>query len=373
MSYYHYYNIDVRITIAGKLQFSVVKSITIESTIEKFSDTAKIELPREFKNAKLNDKGESIAQKNLLDYLQVNDPILIEAGYNGELYTEFSGYITDIGAEIPIILECEDEMLKLKKMPMINKTFSSTTLKEVLKFIAPGYEIEALDMPLGKFQIERATPYQVIESLKEKYMVRCFFKDRKLYAGLTVDFKPQAVHDFTFGKNIRESTDLKYKVKDSRKRFIKAVSMQKGSTSKKVTYEFGDPGESEISLHAPLNLNRQQLKEWAEKYYNSMVFDGYEGSIDGWFFPRTEPGDSANIKDPNYPTGYRDGQYFIDGVTTTINETDGIKRQNKLSSKIKSNEEYNRPTYGHITITPRVQRKKKSDTSTAAGSSKSKG
>ncbi|WP_407512875.1 hypothetical protein, partial [Elizabethkingia miricola] len=64
------------------------------------------------------------------------------------------------------------------------------------------------------------------------------------------------------------------------------------------------------------------------------------------------------------PTGYRDGQYFIDGVTTTINETDGIKRQNKLSSKIKSNEEYNRPTYGHITITPRVQRKKSGRTAT---------
>ncbi|WP_254556920.1 hypothetical protein, partial [Salmonella enterica] len=67
----------------------------------------------------------------------------------------------------------------------------------------------------------------------------------------------------------------------------------------------------------------------------------------------------ANIKDPNYPTGYRDGQYFIDGVTTTVDESDGIKRQNKISFKIKSNEEYNRPTYGHITVTPRVQRGKK--------------
>jgi hypothetical protein len=356
---FHYYNISIRITIAERVRFHIASSISIESSIEKFSDTAKIELPREFKKAEENNKRLSLERKNLLDYIKAGDSIVIEAGYNNELFTEFSGYITEVGAEIPIVLECEDEMYKLKKMPLINHTFKSATLREVLQFIAPGYQIQALDMPVGKYMIERATPYKVIEDLKDKYGVRCFFKGKVLYAGLTVDFKPQIMHDFTFGKNIRSSTDLKYKTKESRKRFIKAVSMQKGSANKKVTYEFGDVGESEISLHAPLNLSQQQLKEWCEKHYNSIVFDGYEGSIDGWFYPRTEPGDSAQIKDPNYPTGYRDGQYFIDTVNTTINGSDGIKRQNKISFKIKSNEEFNRPTYGHITVTPRVQRKTK--------------
>jgi len=358
----NYFTIDIRITIAERIQFTIVKSIKIESTIEKFADTAIIELPREFKNAVDNNERLSLERKNLLEYLKVDDSIVIEAGYDGKLFTEFTGYISNIGAEIPILIECEDEMYKLKKMPLINHTFKAATLKEVLQFIAPGYQVNALDMPVGKYMIERATPYKVIEDLKEKFGVRCFFKGKILYAGLTVDFKPQRVHDFTFGKNIRGSTDLKYKTQASRKRLIKAVSMQKGGTDKKVTYEYGEPGESEISLHAPLNLNQEQLKEWTEKYYFSMVFDGYEGSVDGWFYPRTEVGDSANVKDPNYPTGYRDGQYFIDGVTTLINESDGIKRQNKLSFKIKSNEEFNRPTYGHITITPRVQRTKKKST-----------
>jgi len=364
MSRHLYFSIDLRITIAERIQFNVVKSIKIESTIEKFSDTAVLELPREFKNAIVNDKRFSIERKNLLEHLKVGDSIVIEAGYDGELYTEFSGYISNVGAEIPIVIECEDEMYMIKKKPLINHTFKSTNLKELLKFIAPGYEVEALDMPIGKYMIERANPYKVIQDLKEKYGVRCFFKGKKLYAGLTVDFSPQTVHEFTFGRNIRESTDLKYKTAASRKKFIKAVSMQKGSANKKVTYEFGDVGESEISLHAPLNLNQEELKQWAEKKYNSIVFDGYEGSIDGWALPRTEVGDSAKVKDPNYPTGYRDGQYFIDGVTTTIDESDGIKRQNKISFKIKSNEEYNRPTYGHITITPRMQRKSKNSTTT---------
>ncbi len=45
----HYYNIDIRITIAERVQFYVAKSIKIESTIEKFADIATIELPRNSK------------------------------------------------------------------------------------------------------------------------------------------------------------------------------------------------------------------------------------------------------------------------------------------------------------------------------------
>lgn len=360
---YHYYNIDVRITIADKIQFNICKSIQIESTIEKLSDTAKIELPREFKNALMNDKGFSLERKNLLEYLKIGDSITIEAGYNGDLYTEFEGYLTEIGAEIPTVLECEDEMYKLKRAKLINKSFASVTLKELLKFIAPGYEIEALDMSLGKMLIERATPYKVIEKLKSDYGIRCFFKGKKLYAGMLVDFKPQTVHQFNFKRNIRSSSDLVYKTKEGRQLFIKAESMQKGGATKKVTYEFGTPGESEVTLHAPINLTQSELKDWTEKYWNSKIFDGLEGSLDSWGLPRTETGDSAQIVDPNYPTGYRDGQYFIEGVTITIDESSGFKRQNKLSFKIKSkNETTIFPTYGHITVTQRMQRKKKSTT-----------
>src|SRR5690606_12825630 len=128
---------------------------------------------REFKNAVDNNQRLSLERKNLLDYLKVDDSIVIEAGYNGELFSEFTGYISNVGAEIPIVVECEDEMYKLKKMPLINHTFKAANLKEVLQFIAPGYEINALDMPVGKYMIERATPYKVIEDLKEKFGIRC--------------------------------------------------------------------------------------------------------------------------------------------------------------------------------------------------------
>ncbi|MGV4470850.1 hypothetical protein ACQ1PY_11035, partial [Ornithobacterium rhinotracheale] len=76
-------------------------SIDIYRSFQKLSNTAVVVLPREFNEVK---------GKSLLDYIHIVDSIKIELGYNGELYTEFDGYITNIGAEITTILECEDEM-----------------------------------------------------------------------------------------------------------------------------------------------------------------------------------------------------------------------------------------------------------------------
>lgn len=330
---HHYYNIDVRITIADKIQFNVVKSIRVENTIEKFSDTAKIELPREFKNAKQQKGRLSIANKNLLEIIKVGDTIKIEAGYNGDLKTEFDGYITEIGAEIPLLIECEDEMYKLKRMTQISKTFASVTLKELIQFIAPNYTVEAIDMPLGKFMIENANPYKIIEELKRQYGVRCYFDGKILKAGLNIEFKPQQKHLFVFGRNIRKSSSLKYITKEKRDRYYKAVSIQKG-TSEKITYEYGDKQGEHRSLHLPLNLTLNEVKEWTQKIYNSNVFDGYEGSIDSWAIPRTRAGDSADVIDPNYSDKHRDMQLFIESVVTTIDSSSGFKRQNKLSFKI---------------------------------------
>lgn len=326
---YNYFNIDVLITVNDEITFSAVKSIRIENTIEKFSDIAKIEIPREFKSNDL-----AIAGKNIFDFIKTGYTIKIELGYNGDLTTEFEGYIDIIHADIPLLLECEDEMFKLKKLPKINKTFPSVTLEKLMQFIAPGYQVEALDMPLGKFTIENATPYKVIEELKSKYGIRCYFKNKVLVAGLTIDFKPATQHQFVFNKNIRNTSSLKYVTKEQRKRFYKGISLQKG-TSKKITYEFGDQDGDHRTLHLPLNLNLKEVKDWVHKFYESNVYNGYEGSIDSWGIPKTKAGDTAELIDPNYDDGYRDMILFIESVTISVNGSDGFKRENKLSFKIR--------------------------------------
>ena len=328
-------NINLRVTIADNIKFNVVESIRIENSTEKFTDTAKIVLPREFKQAVKNGDRFSIADKKLLDVIKIGDSIRIEAGYNGEYHTEFVGYITKIGAEAPIEIECEDEMYKLKKAQPIKKLYSAVDLKVLLRDIAPGYEIETFkEMPLGKFAVNNATPYKVIEYLKQNYGVRCFFKGKKLIAGLNISLKPDKVHEFNLNRNVKAGSSLVYETKENRKRWIKAISKQKGN-SKEVTYEFGEQGESEITLHGPINLNQAQLKKWAEDYYKSLVYDGYSGDFNSWGIPRTKAGDSAKITDPNYPDKHRDGLFYISSVVIDISESEGFQRKNTITFKIK--------------------------------------
>lgn len=330
----HYYNICLRVTIAEKVVFDTVESIHIENSCEKISDTARVTLPRKFMRKVSETDRTNIGSTRLLDFIKVGDKIKIEFGYDDDLETEFEGYITKIGAEIPIELECEDEMWKLKKMQPINKTFSDISLKKFLQTIAPGYEVECFDTHLGKIALENVTPFQALQEVKSKYPFKFFFRGKVLHAGLSNDFKGQNKHEFNLNRNVRKGGDLKYETKEDRKFWVKAISKQKG-TSKEVTYEFGDKGESERTLHCPLNLNKEQVKQFAEDYIKKLRYDGYGGGFESWCYPRTKAGDSADLTDPNYPDKHRDGIYYINEVITDINRSDGIKRKNNITFKIK--------------------------------------
>ncbi len=224
----NYYNIDAKI-ICGNIEFEAIKSIRIESNIHKFTDTAKITLPREFAYLQNNQQNVNLANKNILEIIKVGDPVEIKLGYDNKTETEFKGYITSIGADIPLVIECEDEMYKLKNATLLNKTFAKVSLKELLNFAVKGYKIETFDLNLGKFMIQKATPYKVLESLKKDFGFISYFKDKVLHSGFAIDMKPQNAHKFIFGKNIRESSDLKHITKESKKLLIKAKSLKKGN------------------------------------------------------------------------------------------------------------------------------------------------
>lgn len=330
----HYYNIVLKITIAGKYIFDTVESIHIENSTEKISNTAKITLPRKFIRRVNQTDRFSMAEKRLLDLIKVGDKIKIEAGYDGDLGVEFEGYITKIGAEIPVELECEDEMYQLKKNPRVNKLFRDANIKEVVTFLAPNYEVDCkYTTSLGKFAIENLTPYMALVEMKNKGF-RFSFIDGKIKVLMNIDPDIQKQHKFNLNRNVRKGGDLKYETKEDRKVWVKAISKQKG-TSKEVTYEFGDKGESEISFTCSVGLDRSQLKIYAENECKKHCYDGYGGGFESWCYPRTKAGDSADLTDPNYPDKHRDGIYYINEVITDINASDGIKRKNNITFKIK--------------------------------------
>lgn len=333
---YLYYNIVLRITIGDNVQFNLAQSIHIESSVQNLTDTAKIEVPRMFKNA-VDPNGNSldISNKSILDFIKRGDSITIESGYNGDYGIEFQGYISKIGAEFPLLLECEDEMFQLKNLPKLTKSITSGKLIDILKAVIPSkYTIECdSEYAIGKWLIQNATPFEVLEELKSKAGIRAYFKNPEtLYVGMIVDFKPQKTHEFNFSENVRRGSSLKFERKESKPLKVTVTSKQKDGKTLSYTKGEGEGNETTIQLWP--NLSISDLKKWADQMHESRSFDGFQGTLDGWCYPRTKPGDAAQIFRPFWSDGHQDGKYFIESVTIDINGNDGIKRANKLSYKL---------------------------------------
>lgn len=333
---YLYHNVCLRITVANNIQFNVCKSIQIEKSVHTLTGIAEIELPREFRNA-IDEAGKviDIHGKSILDFIKRGDSIKIELGYDDDLQTEFEGYIDRIGAEFPLVLECEDEMFQLKRAPRITKTISSGKLLDILKSVLPDkYTIECdAEYNIGKWLLQNATPYEVLEELKEKAGIRAYFKDSKtLHVGMIVDFKPQEIHEYNFSENVRRGSSLKFVRKEGKPLYVTVESKQ--ANGKTLSHSVGEKGGNEKTMKMWPGMTLKELKYWAEKQQTSISFDGFEGTLDGWCYPRTKPGDAAQIYRPYYEDRHQDGRYFIESVTISVNISDGIKRANKLSYKL---------------------------------------
>lgn len=332
---YLYHNINLRITIGDNLQFTVCQSIKIESSVQVLSNSAKLELPREFRNA-VDEVGKSvnISGKSILDFMKRGDAIKIELGYDGDLQTEFEGYVSKVGAEMPLLLECEDEMFQLKKAPRVTKFIKSGKLIDILKAVVPAkYTIEYNgDYSIGKWLIEDATPYNVLEELREKAGIRAYFKNpTTLCVGMTVDFKAETIHEFDFSKNVRRGSSLKF-METPKPLLMTVQSTQPNGSVLKLTE--GEKGGDETTIKLWPNLSKSELQTWLDERFKVAIKDGFEGTLDGWCYPRTRPGDSAQLYRPFYKDRHQDGRYFIESVTIDVNGSDGIKRANKLSYKL---------------------------------------
>lgn len=333
---YLYHNINLRITIGDNLQFTVCQSIKIESSVQVLSNTAQLELPREFRNAvDQAGKNVNISGKSILDFIKRGDAIKIEFGYDGDLQTEFEGYVSSVGAEMPLILECEDEMFQLKKAPRITKFIKSGSLIDILKSVLPSkYKIECnAEYNIGKWLIEDATPYNVLEELREKAGIRAYFKNpTTLCVGMIVDFKAETIHKFNFSENIRSGSNLKFEQKESKPIFLTVESKQ--TNGKLLSISVGEKGGDEKKVKLWPNMSEKELKHWADKQQTSVSYNGFSGTLDSWCYPRTKPGDSAQLYRPYFKDRHQDGRYFIESVTIDVNGGDGIKRTNGLSYKL---------------------------------------
>lgn len=309
----------VEITI-GNVRFREVESVSIDSSWRNLSDTAKITVPKAV-HLKSDDT------KGITDLIKKDDPVEIKLGYNGNLRTEFIGYVDKISTSIPIVIECVDEMHQLKK-GNFTKTFSSVSLPELVDFIAPGYESEVVDIELGKFTINGATPAKVLKEITEKYNLSAFFKGKTLIVGFPYRFTAQDDIFIINLQNLAAQSNLQFKSSEDNNIFVTAYAHRKDGSTEKV--ELGEKNGDKRTLNYG-DISLESLRELATAELEKFKIDGYTGSIAAFGIPAIEFSEVVSIKDDLVPE--QNGQYFVDRVIKTFGPSVGYKRINELGKR----------------------------------------
>jgi hypothetical protein len=300
-----------------------VTEIIVESSWTLLTSTAEIVIPRK---VKFFDKN------SVRDTFRRGDYVTIAFGYNGKNNLEFKGYITEVSADIPISIKLQDEMWKLKQIP-VNFSSPNISLKELLTQIAPGYKIDALEgVQIGSVRFPKTTVAAVLEKLQQDpWKLNTYFKTvnenlvlvcGKYYA----DDSSEPKVNFHLERNC-VSSSLNYVRKDDVLILIKGVSTLTNGT--KIEVEFGDKDGQTIQL-THYNKTKKELEVLVKLDYEKSKQDRFDGSFTAFGIPSVKHGQKASLTSSLYKD--RNGTYFIEGVTKSFNR-DGIRQVIKLNQK----------------------------------------
>ena len=311
-----------RITI-GNFVFNYTTKITIEKSFDKFTDTATIVMPNKFLK---DNKTITVGTNNVFNR---NDPVKIELGYFPNLAVEFEGFISKITPDSPLKLECQDRMYLLKQKNIPSKTFSNTTIGEVIKFVAPNEKIEFDDenAHIGAFQIDNKSfvnAVKVFEVLKKRFGFKIFYKDGDtLHVRLLPSILSQDsdVINLGFQKNIIGS-NLKYIKEADIDLVIKAESILANNNKRIILYGSKNEGKVRITRDvqtaaqtkplAVYNFTESQLRAEIERRIDDFIYEGYNGKFTTFLEPRIDPEDKPRFTDNKNLE--RTGTYLIKGV-----------------------------------------------------------
>ncbi|MDB0600689.1 hypothetical protein PL373_05930 [Tenacibaculum maritimum] len=289
-----------------------VNSVRVKRSRKTIGNTAVIKLPN--------------YRKQLDSEINVGDPVLIKLGYEEDLITEFTGYVSSVSPKSPLEIHCEDQIWKLKQ-EQVTKSWKSTSLHKVLKYLVPDIDIECQDIEMSPFRLNKVNKAEALAKIKSNFGLDAFFRNGKLYVGFAYNEKGTPLEKFHFQENARVH-QLVYKRKESVKLKVKAISILPNNT--RITVELGDKDGDQRTLHY-YNKTAADLNIIAKEHIKQMKYDGYQGafkSVGG--VPFVDHSMIVKIQDNKYLN--RAGSYFVDQVITTYDKN-GYKRIITLGKK----------------------------------------
>jgi hypothetical protein len=332
-------------------EFNRVHHMDINKGFDQLTDTAEVTFPRIITQTGLN----LFAGNNPL--FKRGDKIKIEAGYLPNRDALFDGFIKNVGANIPVTLECEDYMFLMKQYtvtypktvqvqrfskkgkPLRRPKISSEeiTLKQLIDVllhegdyldITNDLEYEVVDdIKLGQFRISNATPAQVFDKLRDLYGLRTYFVGKKLYCGFGYNVVSTKEADFNMERVVINSSTLDWQESRDVRVKVKVVSMLPDNT--KIESQVGDEDGELRTLHFYNIKPESELKKIAEKNLSQLKYTGYRGVMETFGEPHLEHGDRVKLTSSKLPE--RNGSYLINSTRVIFGVKEGYKQHFELA------------------------------------------
>lgn len=320
--------LNYHITI-GPYLFTRVVGVKVSSGWRTLGDTAIIELP--------GLKGLLARKTTKGGGIKAGDAVSIRLGYNGQLTTEFEGFVTLVKPNIPMVIECEDYLYKMRKVQLASKSCPKLTQAlQLIKEQVPEVEIsrEVDEINLGTLRLDY-TAATLLQKFQKDYGLACYFRGKKLFVGLPLTDTANDAASYRIrynGPGNVIATDLEFRTTDQVKLRIKAIGVTKdGRDVVKVEDNIGDPDGELRTLFFWDVKDRAQLEELARAELAKAKFDGYQGSITGFGWPVIRHSDAVWFRDDLFPE--RAGKYFVDEVVVTSG-LKGYRREVKLGLRL---------------------------------------
>jgi len=326
----------------GNFQFDYVTSLSINESWDTFTDTGSITLPNRFRT---KDGRDIIVGQDSV--FKRGDAVDISVGYFPTLTKRFTGFISKVTPDSPLLLELEDRMWLLKQKNLISKSFRKATIKDVVDFAAAGETIVYDDenAVIGGFEIDNknfVNAVTVFDLLKKNFGFNIYYRDNVLQVrGLnSIIALDNPVHNIQFQNNVIDSS-LEYIREDDLQIVIKAESIRADNT-RIILFGFkqdGDvvvtktPREGEIRSLIKYDLTQKELEAEVRRNIDRFIYEGYSGSLTTFLEPEVQHSDRLDLTDLKFPE--RDGRYLITSVQTDFGINGGrqtIELKNKISA-----------------------------------------
>lgn len=297
-----------------------ISEVEIETSWKMICSTAQVVLPRNIKD---------FNQNKVKDWFKRGDKVKIYLcyGLDEDLILEFSGYITQVSADYPITIKLEDEMWRLKQIP-VNFSSKNEKLKSFVQKYVTDYPILIdAEVPLGAVNIKNKTLGEVFKKFQEDLSLYAFIRNGKLVVAKPYSDVTDKIPVFDLERNC-VSNDLNYLSKEERTVKVVAESVQNfAKTKKKLKFELGDP-DPKTTINKTLSVTTlNDLQAEVRRIYDLYKKEGFDGSFTTFGTPSVQHGQKVKITSSLYND--REGVYYIDSIKKKFSR-DGYRQEIEL-------------------------------------------